>query len=250
MDGYEKETYGERIAADYDRLGTSGAASLATGGPDEVAGFLAELAGPGRALELAVGTGRIALPLAARGVDVSGIDISPSMVERLREKPGGTDIEVALGDFADVEVAGRFRLIYLVFNTLFALTDEGEQARCFANVAAHLEPGGAFVIEAFVPDLGRFVDDQSLRVRSIELDRVVLDASIHHPADQRVDSQHIVIGADGVRLFPVSIRYAWPEQLDVLAESAGLRRRDRFGDWRSSAFTDDSGFHVSVYEPA
>jgi SAM-dependent methyltransferase len=250
MDGFGKDTYGERIAGDYDRLDTHADADIATGGPDDTATFLAELAGSGPALELAIGTGRIALPLASRGVEVRGIDSSPAMVEQLRAKPGGADIEVSIGDFADVDVTGSFDLVYLVFNTIFILPDAAEQQRCFANVAARLTAGGAFVIEAFVPDLDRFVGNQTLRVRAVELDEVFLDASIHHPDEQRVDAQHIIIREGSIRLFPVRLRYAWPAQLDAMAEAAGLRLRDRFEDWRRTPFTETSGFHISVYERA
>jgi hypothetical protein len=250
MDGYDDTTYGERIAGVYDQLDTHGAADPVTGSPDETAAFLAGLAGDGRALELAIGTGRIALPLAARGVDVVGIDNSPAMVAQLQAKPGGSEIPVTMGDFADVDVPGPFRLIFVAFNTFFALRDEAHQRRCLGNVAAQLEPCGAFVLEAFIPDLGRYVDGQHLRVRSIAIDQVFLDASIHHPDEQRVDAQHIVIRSSGVELFPVSLRYAWPEQLDAMAADAGLRLRARYADWRGSPITDESRFHISVYERA
>jgi SAM-dependent methyltransferase len=250
MDGFERATYGERIASAYDRLDTHGGVDPLVGGPDETAELLATLAGDGPALELAIGTGRIALPLARRGVEVTGIDISPAMVEQLRAKPGGLDIPVVIGDFADVAVEGEFALIYLVFNTLFVLPSADEQQRCFANVAARLSPGGVFVVEAFVPDLDRFVHDQNLQVRAIAVDEVFLDASIHHPDDQRVECQHIVIRSDGVNLYPVTLHYAWPEQIDDMAQRAGLRLRARYADWRRAPFTDQSGFHISVYERA
>jgi SAM-dependent methyltransferase len=250
MDGFDDATYGERIASVYDQLATHAPADAVTGTPHETAAFLADLAGDGRALELAIGTGRIGLPLAARGTDLTGIDNSPAMVAELRAKPGGAAIPVVMGDFADVEVTGPFRLIFVVFNTFFALRDEERQRRCLRNVASRLEPGGTFVVEAFVPDLDRYVDGQHLRVRSITVDQVFLDASIHHPAEQRVDAQHIVLRSGGVDLFPVSIRYLWPEQLDAMADDVGLRLRDRFADWRGSPFTVSSGFHISVYEAA
>lgn len=250
MHGFEKATYGDRIAPAYDRLDTHCSADELLGGPDETARFLAELAGGGPALELAVGTGRIALPLARRGVEVVGIEISPRMVDQLRAKPGGDRIRVVLGDMADVPVGGRFPLVYLVFNTLFLLDGRDAQQRCLANVAAHLEPGGAFVVEAFVPDPGRFVHGQNIEVRSITLDEVFLDVSLHDAAAQRVDAQHVVIRDGHIDLYPVRLHYLWPHEIDELAARAGLRLRARYADWRAMPFTDESGFHISVYEPA
>lgn len=250
MRGFEKATYGERIADAYDRLDTHGSADALLGGPDDTARFLADLAGAGPALELAVGTGRIALPLADLGVDVTGIEISPRMVDELRAKPGGNRIDVVLGDMALVPVEGRFPLVYLVFNTLFLLDGRDEQQRCLTNVAAHLAPGGAFVIEAFVPDPGRFVHGQNIEVRSITVDQVFLDVSLHDADAQRVDAQHVVLRDGSVDLYPVTLHYLWPAEIDELAARAGLRLRARYEDWRSTPFTDESRFHISVYEPA
>jgi SAM-dependent methyltransferase len=238
--GYDEATYGDRIADVYD-------AWYATLDPGPAAATLAELAGGGRALELAIGTGRIALPLAARGVEVHGIDASARMVERLRAKPGGERIPVTMGDFAGVGVDGRYALIFVAFNTFFALETQDDQVRCFANVAAHLDEGGVFVLEAFVPDLARFDRGQRVSVSRVEADVVMLDAALHDPVEQRVSSQHVLIEADRVRLQPVAIRYAFPAELDLMARLAGLELRDRWGGWSREPFTDTSGSHVSVY---
>jgi SAM-dependent methyltransferase len=211
---------------------------------------LAELARAGRALELGIGTGRIALPLAARGVEVHGIDASPAMVARMRIKPGGAEIPVAMGDFADVGVEGAFSLVYVVFNTFFGLLSQEEQVRCFENVARHLAADGVFVIEAFVPDMTRFARGQCLNAARVETDAVLLDASRHDPLTQRVVSQQILITESGTRLFPVQIRYAWPAELDLMARLAGLRLRHRWAGWQREPFTAASGKHVSVYERA
>lgn len=250
MEGYGKETYGAEWAADYDQI-WSGGHPMWSGGLAAMIERLLELAGGGRVLELAIGTGRVALPLVARGVDLTGIDISPEMVSRLRAKPGGDQIPVTMGDFADVGVDGSFRLIYLVFNTLFALLDREEQIRCFANVAAHLEPGGRFVIEAFVPDLARFDRGQRISTQGIRLDRVTIEASRHDPVGQRVDSHLIQITEQGIRLLPVAIRYSWPSEIDLMARLAGLSLEHRWGGWDHEPFDGASQRHVSVYrQPA
>ncbi|HKP17204.1 MAG TPA: class I SAM-dependent methyltransferase [Gaiellaceae bacterium] len=241
MEGYGIETYGDRIAEVYDGLYQD---SLET---DAAVETLAGLAGDGPVLELAIGTGRLALPLAARGLEVRGIDASERMVASLRAKPGGDRIQVAMGDFADVAVDGSYRLIFIAFNTLFALLTQDDQLRCFANAAARLAEGGAFVVEAFFPDLARFDRGQRAHVELVEAGRVMLDTSRHDPLAQRVDSQHVVITEDGTKLYPVSIRYAFPSELDLMARLAGLRLRERWGNWLRQPFTADSGRHVSVY---
>ena len=240
MEGYQPSTYGDRIADVYDEL-------YASLDPTPAAETLAGLAGAGPALELAVGTGRIALPLAARGVEVHGIDASEAMVAKLREKPGGEAIPVTMGDFADVGVEGRYSLVYVAFNTFFALLSQDDQVRCFANVAAHLTEGGVFVLEAFVPDLARFDRGQRVNANRVEADWVLFDLSLHHPVEQRVSSQHVVVSAEGVRLQPVAIRYAFPAELDLMARLAGLELRERWGGWSREPFTAASGSHVSVY---
>jgi Methyltransferase domain len=241
MDGYGPETYGERIAEVYDEM-----FHPPTSAADTVE-FLAGLAGDDRALELAIGTGRIALPLAARGIEVHGIDASEAMVAKLRAKPGGQDIPVTIGDFADVGVDGRYRVIAIVFNTLWALLTQEEQARCVRNVADHLTEDGTFVTEMYVPDLARFDRGQRVHVRTIESRRVVLDVSQHDPKNQRVSNQLVVLeDGGGVSMFPLEIRYIWPSELDLMAELAGLRLRERWSGWNREPF-DSSGWCISVF---
>jgi SAM-dependent methyltransferase len=200
-------------------------------------------------LELAVGTGRIAIPLAATGVRVDGIDISTAMVARLRAKPGGDEMSVTIGDFADLPVPGTYRLIYVVFNTLFNLLTQNDQVRCFENVAAHLADGGSFVVEAFVPTfLYRLRNDQYVDAEAIEIDGVTLDVGRHDPVRQLLDESHVSLSKAGVRVFPIVTRYAWPSELDLMARIAGLRLRDRWGDWNRKPFNSISERHVSVYE--
>jgi SAM-dependent methyltransferase len=198
-------------------------------------------------LELAIGTGRLALPLAERGLEVHGIDASEAMVAKLREKPGSDRIPVTMGDFADVGVDGDYALIFIGFNTLFGLLTQEDQLRCFTNATAHLADGGVFVIEVFVPDLARFDRGQRVQTTTVDVDRVMLDASRHDHVAQRVDSQHIVITESGTRLYPVSIRYAFPAELDLMARLAGLELVNRWGGWRRQPFDADSPRHVSVY---
>jgi SAM-dependent methyltransferase len=243
MDGYGPSTYGDHIADVYD------AWFHPPSDPGAAVDFLAELAGSGPALELAIGTGRIALPLATRGVEIRGIDASTAMVDKLREKPGGGDIPVTMGDFTDVAMEGRFRLVFVVFNTLFALLTQDDQRRCVRNVADHLTDDGVFVVEAFVPDLARFDRGQRVQTHKLDTGRVFLDVSLHHPENQRVSVQLVVLGESGFRMFPVELRYVWPSELDLMAELAGLRLRERWGDWNREPFTGE-GKHVSVYERA
>ena len=231
--------YGERWAEVYDDIHEEA-------GPSAVA-FLADLAHGGRALELGIGTGRFALPLAATGVSVEGIDLSESMVAKLRAKPGGEAIPVTIGDFADVARPGPFDLIFVVFNTFFGLLDQATQVRCFGNVAKRLKPDGAFLIEAFVPDLARFQRDRSISLGEVGLDRVRLDAERHDPVAQRVTSQTIFLSNGSIDLRPIQIRYAWPSELDLMAQLAGLRLHARWSDWNRSPFGAPSTSHVSVY---
>jgi SAM-dependent methyltransferase len=241
MHDYHASTYGDRIADVYDswyqqRLDPSAAVE-----------FLAELAGDGRALELGVGTGRVALPLAGRGVKVEGIDASEAMVAKLRAKPGGADIPVTFGDFADVAVDGTYRLVYVPFTTLFALPSQAEQIRCLRNVAAHLDEEGAFVMDAFVPDVTRYRDHQAVTAQWVAPDALLLDVSRHDPVNQTVESSHVLLSDDGVRLYPVCIRYAWPAELDAMALAAGLGLASRFGGYDRRPFDATSTRHVSVY---
>ena len=239
MNFYADETYGERVAGVYDEWYSEY--------DQHAIDVLAELAGSGRALELGIGTGRIALPLSERNVEVHGIDAASSMISRLRSKPGSDRISVTQGSFADVSVDGEFALVYVVFNTFFALSSQEEQVRCFRNVAAHLSPGGCFVIEAFVPDMTRFDHGQSNWATKVTEDLVELDVGRHDQATQRVVSQKVVITDGKVRLYPVQIRYAWPSELNLMAQLAGLRLRERWGSWNREPFTSDSGKHISIY---
>lgn len=216
--------------------------------PSATVTFLERLAGGGPALELAIGTGRVALPLAARGVRVDGVDFSPAMVARLRAKPGGDQLAVTLGNFADVPVQGSYRLIYLVFNTLFNLLTQDDQVRCFENVAAHLTDEGAFVVEAMVPTyLTRLRDNQYVDAESVGVSEVWLDVGRHDPVAQRLEESHVHLTSKGVRVYPIVQRYAWPSELDLMARIAGLRLKERWAGWNREPFTASSTNHVSVY---
>lgn len=240
MNFYGEETYGERLAGVFDDW-------YGDYDPDTI-NVLADLAGGGRALELGIGTGRVALPLLARNVEVHGVDSSPSMVDKLRAKPKGDRVPVSLGNFADVSIDGEFALVYVVFNTIFALSSQDEQVRCFRNVAKHLAPDGCFVIEAFVPDMKRFNGGQVNWATKVTADRVELDVGQHDSAEQRVNSQHVVITDGKINLFPVQIRYAWASELDLMAQLAGLRLRERWSDWQRNPFNSESKKHISIYE--
>lgn len=218
--------------------------------PDVVArtvDVLAELAGGGAALELAIGTGRIAIPLAARGVPVSGIELSEEMVARLREKGGGEAIPVEIGDMTTTRVPGRFRLAYLVFNTIGNVRTQDRQVECFLNAAAHLEPGGCFVVEVVVPDLRRLPPGEDARVFSHAPGYIGYDRYTDLVA-QQATSHHFVAGASGTREMTTPFRYVWPSELDLMARIAGMTLRDRWADWDRSPFTGESTSHVSVWE--
>jgi SAM-dependent methyltransferase len=241
MADYDETTYGERIADVYDSL-----TDVPTDTDDAVE-LLVELAGGGRALDLGIGTGRLALPLHARGIKIEGIDASPAMVERLRSKPSGRDIPVRMGNFADLDIDGRFSLIFVAFNTFFALLTQGEQLRCFSGVAAHLEAQGAFVIEAFIPDLGRFDRGQRVQATDVKMELVRIDAARHDPVAQQIIAQHVVFTETATRFYPVKLRYCWPSELDLMARLAGLRLEHRWGGWLRQPFGAASGKHISVY---
>jgi hypothetical protein len=217
---------------------------------DEIATveFLAQLADRGPALELAIGTGRIALPLAARGIRVDGIDISLAMIDQMRAKPGGDKISIVIGDFADVPVSDTYRLIYVVWNTLFNLLTQEDQVKCFINVANHLTEDGAFVIEALVPAfLYRLRNDQYVEAEAIEVNEVRLDMLRHDAGKQMIEESHVSMSPSGIHLNPVVQRYAWPSELDLMARIAGLRLKNRWGSWSQAPFTSSSRMHVSVY---
>jgi SAM-dependent methyltransferase len=239
MDTYDIAAYGDRIADIYDELHTS---------YEEAAiSALAQIAGNGPVLELGIGTGRIALPLANSGLEVHGIDASAAMISRLRAKPGGDSISVTLGDFADVQADREFSLIFVVFNTFFLLLSQKEQVRCFCNVANHLSKDGVFLLEAFVPDMTRFDRGQNVSATKVTSEHVRLDVAEHDPVEQRVNSHHVFITGEGIKLYPVQIRYAWPSELDLMAELAGLKLRWRWGGWQRESFTARSEKHISVY---
>ena len=242
MDDYREDTYGERIAGVYDDWYAEYDNATVT--------TLRELAQGGRALELAIGTGRVALPLQQSGVAVEGIDASEAMIAKLRSKPGGDKIPVVMGNLADVAVEGQYALIYVLFNTFFALLTQEEQLRCFRNAAEHLSPQGSFVVEVFVPDLARFSGRQAVSVGRMNENEVQLDASQLDPVNQQISNQHVVLTEQGIRLYPVKLRYVWPAELDLMARLAGLQLNRRWGDWQKAAFSADSGKHISVYEHA
>lgn len=240
MNFYSDETYGEHVAGVYDEWYADY--------DSHAIDALAELAGGGRALELGIGTGRFALPLSAKGVEVHGVDAAASMISRLRSKPGADRIAVTQGSFADVPVEGEFALVYIVFNTFFALSSQDEQVRCFRNVATHLSRDGCFVIEAFVPDVTRFSGGQVNWATKVTADEVQLDVGQHDAAAQRVISQKVVITDGSVRLYPVQIRYAWPAELDLMAQLAGLHLRERWSSWQREPFSAESKQHISIYQ--
>jgi SAM-dependent methyltransferase len=212
-----------------------------------VVDVLAELAGDGAALELGIGTGRIALPLSERGVRVHGIDLSEAMVARLRAKPGGESIGVTLGDFSATQVDGTFTVAYLVFNTINNLTSQDAQVACFQNVAAHLAPSGCFVIEVGVPDLRRLPPGQTAVPFTVTADRLGFDE--YEVVGQAMVSHHYWRAADGhVEQVSVPFRYVWPSELDLMARLAGMSLRDRWADWTRRPFTAESTSHVSVWQ--
>lgn len=233
--------FGPEVAAGYDDP------SSAAFAPDEVepaADLLAELAGDGRALEFAIGTGRIALPLARRGVPVSGIDLSAAMVEQLRAKPGGAELPVVLGDFSKTRAEGTFSLVYLVFNTIGNLTTQDAQVECFRNAAAHLEPGGRFLIEVGMPELRRLPPGQNAVPFAAGPRKWAVDR--YHVATQEMSSNYF--DAETGSFFSIPFRYVWPAELDLMARIAGMRLRDRWEDWNRTPFGDESARHVSVWE--
>jgi hypothetical protein len=217
---------------------------------DEVAAvaFLEQMADRGPVLELGIGAGRIALPLAARGIRVEGIDISHAMIAQLRAKPGGDEIPVTVGNLADVPAPGTYRLIFVLWNTLFNLLTQEDQVHCFENVADHLTDDGSFVVEAYVPAfLYRLRDDQYVNAEAIQVDEVRLDVLRHDMATQMIEESHVSLSTAGVRLNPVVQRYAWPSELDLMARIAGLQLKSRWSGWNREPFNSTSSTHISVY---
>ena len=240
MRDYDLADYGERIADVYDDW-------VQAIDPTDAVDALAQLARGGPVLELGIGTGRIALPLAERGLEVHGIDASEAMLARMREKPGGARIATTVGDLADVAAAGHYPLIFVAANTFFGVLSQDDQVRCFENVEANLLEDGVFVLEAFVPDPTRF-DGGRLSVRGVELSSVRMEASLHDPVSQTIAGQAIELREQAARFFPFRLRYAWPAELDLMARLAGLGLRERSGGWGGEPFTAASKQHVSVYE--
>ena len=249
MNDYTAATYGDRIAEVYDEMYPVRANVRPT------VDALAQLAGHGPALELGIGTGRIALPLAERGIEVHGIDASEAIVARMRAKSGGDAIPVTIADFSQFSIGDdsqpqKFSLVYVVFNTLFQATSQESQVRCFRSVSAHLKDDGVFAVEAFVPDPTRFTRNQSVSAGRVEDDLATLEISRHDPVNQYVKSYEIFIGESGIKLYPVQVRYSWPSELDLMAQLAGMRLRERWSDWHGSPFTASSENHISIYEKA
>jgi SAM-dependent methyltransferase len=238
--------FGEEVAQRYDQ---SAGREFEPAVIESAVDFLADMARGGAALELGIGTGRIAVPLAERGVAVSGIDLSEAMVARLREKPGGAAMPVTIGDFAATRIDGIFRLAYLVFNTIMNLTTQNAQVACFANAAAHLEPGGYFLIEVGVPDLRRLPPGEDARVFSHAPGYVGYDRYTDLVA-QQATSHHFFADGSDVRDFTTPFRYVWPSELDLMAKLAGLSLRDRWANWDRSPVTGESTSHVSVWQKA
>jgi SAM-dependent methyltransferase len=238
-----EDHFGERVAARFDeRYAHIDSATVV----DPMVDFIAELAGDGAALELGVGTGRIALPLAQRGVRVHGIDLSEAMVARLREKPGAELVEVTVGDFKTTKVDGTFSVAYLVANTIMNLTTQDEQVACFCNVAEQLEPGGCFVIEVLVPGLRRLPPGERFQPFAVESNHLGFDEI--DVATQSLVSHHYWVDGDSVEVFSHPFRYVWPSELDLMARIAGMTLRERWAGWQREPFTSESPKHVSVWE--
>ena len=240
-DGY----FDEEVAATYDDDIAEMFDSIVV---DSTVEFLAQLAKDGRALEFGIGTGRIALPLSRRGVPVHGIDMSPAMVTRLRAKSGGAEVGVTIGDFATARVGETFALVYVVFNTIMNLTAQTSQVACFRNAAAHLEPGGCFVVEVMIPELRRLPPGETFHVFGASENYWGIDE--YEIATQRLTSHHLKIVDGNLERVAMPFRYAWPAELDLMAELAGMTLRERWSGWKREPYTSDSRRHVSVWEKA
>ena len=237
-----EDHFGAEVARSYDE---SVAEMFDAAAVEPAVEVLSELAGGGRALELAIGTGRIALPLAARGVDVCGIELSEAMVEELGRKPGGPDLPVTLGDMASVRIEGTFRLVYLVFNTIGNLTTQEEQVACFSNASIHLERGGCFVVEVGVPDLRRLPPGERHVVFHADGSSWGIDE--YDVASQRLVSHHLRQDGNRLRHRAIPFRYVWPAELDLMARLAGMTLASRWADWHRRPFDHESTSHVSVW---
>ena len=242
MEGFDPRTsFGHEVSQRYD-------ADL-RGDESETVAFLARLAGERDALEFAVGTGRIALPLTRAGVRVDGIEQSPHMIERMREKPDGNSPEVTIGDMSRVTTGRTYGLVYLVYNTIGNLLTQDDQVRCFQNGARHLADDGVFVLECRIPAAPARPGHQYVDPERIAADHVVLGVACYDPLTQILDLNHVRISSDGVILAPISLRLAYPPEFDLMARIAGLRLRERWGGWNREPYTAASWRHVSLYEP-
>ena len=235
--------FGEQVAQRFDERYAHLAESAVV---DPIVEFLADLARGEAALEFGIGTGRIALPLAERGVQVHGIELSEAMVARLRAKPGAEQISVTIGDLATTRVDGRFSVVYLVANTIMNLTTQDEQVACFRNAAAHLEPNGCFVIEVLVPGLQRLPPGETFQPFAVDPGHVGFDE--YDVVRQRLVSHHYWLEDGRVEVISPPFRYVWPSELDLMARLAGMTLRERWGDWNREPFTAESVKHVSVWQ--
>ncbi|MCU1345631.1 MAG: hypothetical protein JWL70_1897 [Acidimicrobiia bacterium] len=241
MDSFDASVYGSAIADEYDGL------YAGYWDTDSAVACLAALAGDGPLLEFGIGTGRLAIPLAQQGLEVHGIDGSAEMVQRLIENHSGPEIPVAIGDFSTADVGRRFALVLLAVNTIFALPDQQAQVRCFANAARHLLPGGRFVVEAWLPDLAAFQRPRLVRPRILNADRISIEVVELDPVNQMMRTTQAVFRDGSVRLYPANHRYAWPAEMDLMAQLAGFELEDRWSNWQREPFTATSTNHVSVY---
>jgi SAM-dependent methyltransferase len=241
MFGFDPNTFGALNADTYD-------ATQDPGTTDQAVALIAEVAQQGTLLELASGTGRITIPLAQKGFQVTGIEASPEMVAKMHAKPGGADIPVVIGDMADVAVDGPFDNACLIYNTLFNLPDQESQVRLFKNTAKVLRSGGTFLLEMFVPKLDHFQNNQMVQTKQLDMQSLVIEACQHDPVAQTFQFQRVHFSPEGTKLVPFPMRYAYPPELDLMARLAGLRLKHRWSGWHKGPFTADSSMHISVYE--
>ncbi|MEM7459688.1 MAG: class I SAM-dependent methyltransferase [Pseudomonadota bacterium] len=241
MKEFGPSTFGDLNADEYDALHNPGTT-------DDCVNLIADLAGHGDVLELAIGTGRVALPLVQQGLKISGFDASPQMLDILKHKPGGSDIPAWLADMASFDLEQEFDFAFLVFNTLYNLTTQDEQVRCFQQVAKHLRPGGKFLVEAFMPNRETFENNQAVRTKHVDYDKVWLEAVQHDPVAQTLNYQRIRISQNGTELKPLPMRYVWPAELDLMARLAGLSSVAHWGGWHKQPLNRDSAFYVALYE--
>lgn len=240
MKDYDAKTFGELHAKTYDGLHDPGTTDISVE-------FLAELIGDGKALELAIGTGRVAVPLAERGVKIHGFDASDKMLAKLKEKPGGKGIPVSVADMADFDLGETFDFAFLIFNTIFNLTSQEAQLGCFENAARHLNPGGKFLVETLVPDLSEFKNGQRTRINKLTTESAVFELAEYDSTTQHIDHQRIHFNEEGSRLVPLPMRYVWPPEMDLMARLAGLELEQRWGGWDRCDFDAKSSMHISLY---